>query len=258
MDISASAASFRYQLDKPEVITLPASVNEISGIVWDKDDHVFAVDDEQGSLFRISLQKEPAIEKWDFSKKADYEDLVLTDQTFYLLSSSGTVVYFPYSFPVGNVKTAKLPIKGRNEFEILFKDPAGPRLLMMCKSCKGEKKGEVLVYGFDLATKSFEAKPVGVLKAKDIEEKLQGKTVSFKPSAAQAHPLTGDFYIVSSINGLLVVTDQSFRVKEVHQLNRSLFKQPEGLCFTPSGDLLISNEAAGQGNANILVFRQQP
>lgn len=249
---------FWYNLREPEVITLPATINEISGIVYDKNDHLFAVDDEQGALFRIKLQKEPAVEQWPIGKKIDYEELVLTDQTFYLLSSSGTIVYFQNSFPVKNIQEARLDQKGRNEYEILFKDPAAPRLLMMCKSCKDDKKGEVSVYAFDLATKSFGTKLVAALKVKEIEDKLQEKVGTFKPSAANVHPVTGDIYIISSINGLLLVADRNFRVKEVHKLERWLFKQPEGLCFSPSGDLLISNEAAGQGTATILLFRQQP
>lgn len=246
-----------YNLQSPEVISLPAEVNEISGLAYDKENHVYAVDDEKGSLFRITLQKEPAVKEWQFTKKRDFEELVLTGNTFYLLSSSGTIVYFPETFPVTETKEAKLLVKGRNEFEILVKDPAAPRLLMMCKSCKTGKKGEVPVYAFDLASKSFDDKPAAALKVKEIEDLLQEKVGQFKPSGANVHPLTGDIYIVSSINQLLVVTDSNFNVKEAHKLAKGLFKQPEGLCFTPSGDLLISNESAGVGNANILLFRQQ-
>lgn len=61
--------TFRYNLRAPEVITLPATINEISGIIYDKDDHLFAVDDEQGALFRIKLQKEPTVEQWPIGKK---------------------------------------------------------------------------------------------------------------------------------------------------------------------------------------------
>lgn len=245
----------RYNLQSPEIIELPATVNEISGLAWDKDDFVYAVDDEQGSLFRIKLQKEAAVEEWKFGKKNDYEELVLTGNNFYLLSSSGSIVYFPNKLPVGETGTAKLSLKGRNEFEILLKDPGAERLLMMCKSCKGDKKNEVSVYAFDLASKSFEDKPAATLQVKEIEEQLQEKVGAFKPSGAGVHPQTGELYIVSSINQLLVVTDRNFKVKEVHKLAAGIFKQPEGLCFSPSGDLLISNEAAGQGNANLLLFR---
>jgi hypothetical protein len=257
MAVFSGPNRFRYNLQAPEVIILPATLNEISGIAYAKDDHIFAVDDEQGTLFRLKLQQEPAVEQWQFGKKNDYEELVLTDDLFYLLSSSGTIVYFPNTLPVTAMKESKLPLKGRNEFEILFKDPAASRLLMMCKSCKNDKNGNVSVYAFDLAAKAFGDRPAATLKVKEIEDLLQENVGQFKPSGANVHPLTGEIYIVSSINQLLVITDGDFKVKEVHKLDPGIFKQPEGLCFTPSGDLLISNEAAGQGSATVLFFRKQ-
>ena len=248
--------SSRYNLQAPDVYELPALVSEISGLAWDRDNYVFAVDDENGSLFRIKLQKEPAIEEISVGEKKDYEEVVLTNNTIYMLASSGSVVFFENKQPVGNVETATLSAKGRNDFEILVKDPGAPRLLMMCKSCKEDKKEAVSVYAFDLASKTFDEKPVATLKVKEMEERLGKKIGVFKPSGANVHPQTGELYIISSVNQLLVVTDRAFNVKEVHPLQGNHFKQPEGVCFTPEGDLLISNEAAGKGNANLLLFRQ--
>ena len=232
-------------------------MNEISGLAWDKDNFVYAVDDDQGSLFRINLQKDVTVEEWKFGKKNDYEELVLTGNTFYLLSSSGSIVYFPNQLPIAETRTAELSLKGKNEFEILLKDPGEARLLMICKGCKGNKKNKVSVYAFDLASKRFEEEPVATLNVKDIEERVNEKLGAFKPSGAGVHPQTGEIYVVSSINKLLVVTDRNFSVKEVHKLPAGTFKQPEGICFTPSGDMLISNEAAGEGTANILWFKAE-
>lgn len=247
----------RYNLSAPEIINLPESIPEISGISYNKADHsVFAVDDEQGSLFRINLQKNTVVEQFPVSGKKDYEDLVLTNKSVYLLSSEGSIVFFPFAFPVSGVQQADQGLKGKNEFEILLKDPAAERLLMVCKSCREDKKGEVSVYDFNLASNSFAKKPVAVIRVKEIEAIVNEKIGDFRPSGAAVHPRTGEFYLVSSVNKLLVVTAENFGVKEVYKLDPSLFKQPEGLSFTPAGDLLISNESAGKGSANILLFRQ--
>jgi uncharacterized protein YjiK len=247
----------RYNLSAPEVFSLPLQLSEISGISYHKaGPAVYAVDDEQGNVFSIRLEKEPVVEQWAVSGKQDYEDIVFTGNSFYLLTSPGSIVHFPSSFPVIKLDQASRLSKGKSEYEILLKDPAADRLLMMCKSCRDDKKGEVSVYGFQLATGRFSEEPVAVLQVKEIDAVLKEKVGNFRPSAANVHPLTGEIYIVSSINHLLVVTDSAFRVREVHKLDATIFKQPEGLCFTPSGDLLISNEAAGRGSANILLFRQ--
>jgi uncharacterized protein YjiK len=250
--------AFRYNLNEPEVITLPVTLNEISGMSYDgATNTVFAVDDEQGSLFNITLQKEPVIQQWPVSQRLDYEGLAMVDNMVYLLSSPGSIVYFPQNFPVAKWEQVRLGQKGRNEFEILFKDPAADRLLMICKSCKEDRKGDVSAYAFNLATKRFEATAVASVKTADIERLLKERVGQFKPSAANVHPLTGEIYMVSSINKLLVIMDRDFGIREVHKLRPELFKQPEGICFTPAGDMLISNEAAGKGAATILVFRQK-
>ena len=51
------------------------------------------------------------------------------------------------------------------------------------------------------------------------------------------------------------MTNTNGTLKQVYPLNAQLFKQPEGIAFTPSGDMLISNEAAGKGAANILYYK---
>ena len=38
------------------------------------------------------------------------------------------------------------------------------------------------------------------------------------------------------------------------KIDESIFKQPEGITFTPSGGMIVSNEAADTGVADILYF----
>jgi uncharacterized protein YjiK len=255
---SSSGSAFRYDLNKPETFNLPPGINEISGISYNPADNtVFAIDDESGYLFKISLDQQPVVENWEFDKKRDFEEIVVVNNTAYALVSSGKVVYFPVSFPVKNTATASLDIEGKNEFESLYRDPAANRLLMMCKDCKGDGKDGVSIYAFDLSTNTFNRRAIGVLNTSNINKKSGKKTDRFKPSAARIHPQTGELYIISSVNKMLVVADKNFAIQEVRRLDPSIFKQPEGLDFTPSGDMLISNEAGGSGNANILLFRQK-
>jgi secreted PhoX family phosphatase len=60
--------------------------------------------------------------------------------------------------------------------------------------------------------------------------------------------------MISSVNKLLVIFDKDHNVKQSYPIHRGVFKQPEGLTFTPKGDLIISNEAADEGTAEILFF----
>ena len=67
--------------------------------------------------------------------------------------------------------------------------------------------------------------------------------------------LTKEWYILSTANKLLLVTDTSWVIKEVHKLNSSVFNQPEGLAFDNQNNLFISNEGDEITDGNIIKFR---
>ena len=52
-----------------------------------------------------------------------------------------------------------------------------------------------------------------------------------------------------------MVADKNGVPEKVYRINPKLYKQPEGLTFTPEGHLIISNESADIGAANILIFK---
>ena len=76
----------------------------------------------------------------------------------------------------------------------------------------------------------------------------------FKPSAATINPLTNELYILASVNKLLVVADRKGNVKDVYPLDPVTFNQPEGITFTPWGDLIISNEKGDEGSCYFFTF----
>jgi hypothetical protein len=111
------------------------------------------------------------------------------------------------------------------------------------------------VYAFDYRQMKYVDSPVFHIDAKQIEKKLGDKMTKFKPSAGAINPKTGDIFLISSVNKILVIVENDGKVKDVFPIDPKLFKQPEGLTFTPKGDLLISNESAGIGPATILLFK---
>lgn len=244
-----------YDFSKPWTLKLPIELDEISGIVYyPKDTSVFAINDEYGWLYKIHLMGRKEIKKWKFSEHGDYEDLVLLDTVFYALQSNGTIVAFTFgdSNTVRKHETA-FPTKG-NEFEILFYDSSVNKLSLICKDCDVDKKKWLTQYFFNPATQAYEDS-TGRVDVKKVAIMLGEKNMKFKPSAAAIHPLTRELYILSSVNKLLVITDSVGNPKISYPIDGKLFKQPEGISFTPGGDLLISNEAAERGVADILVFK---
>ncbi len=246
-----------YNLNQPSVLKLPSALDEISGIVYyPKDKSVLAINDEVGWLYKIYLKEDPDIQKWKYSNGADFEDLVLVDSVFYVLESNGNIIRFKFIRPDSVDRQEFIfPATARSEFEILYHYPQKHKLILLCKDCELDDKNSLSAFAFDLDSMVYSPSAAFVMDIRKIEDLLDEKKFKFKPSAAAIHPLTNELYIISSINKVLVVSDLNGVPKKVYKINPKLYKQPEGLTFTSKGDLIISNESADIGAANILFFK---
>ncbi len=250
------ATPSQYDLNNPMEFKLPQGLNEISGLAYyPKDSSVFAIIDEDGILFKIFLNGSGTIKKWKFDKKHDFEDLVLHDSSFYVLISNGDIetLKFDGDSIIANKSKLADASKKTNEFESLYYDDS-LGLVMMCKDCEDDKKKTITAWGYSPDSMAYNSNLFSI-EAAEIAKELKEKKLHFKPSAAAINPLTNELYILSSVNKLLVIADRRGMVKEVYPLNPVIYKQPEGMTFTPWGDLLISNEAGESGYANILIFK---
>ena len=254
---SVALPSGNYDLEKPSVLLLNDALMEISGIYfYAKDSSVFAISDEEGYLFKIHLNNN-LTQKWKFSKPLDFEDLVLHDSTFYVLESNGNI-HTLYFSPGGDTiysKKSNLSDHKGLEFESIYYDEQYKKLVMICKECEVDKKGATTAWGYDPETKEY-TPSLFTIDVDAIAKKIEKKKLKFKPSAATINPITNDVWILSALNQLIVVTDRNGKCKEVFTLAPKIFTQPEGITFTPWGDLIISDEAGDKyGKGNLLIFK---
>lgn len=249
-----------YNLANPVMIHLKTNLDEISGIsYYPKDTSIFAVDDEEGILYKIFIRPEIEVKNWKFSSQGDYEDIVLHDSTFYALQSNGNLKSFRFSSKDSfRLEDCTVPLLGNNEFETAYYDFTSKKIILLCKDCEEDARKNISAYAFDPKDHTFSDQPFFVINADDIGNELGIENIKFRPSAAAVHPLTKDLYIISSSEKAIVVADHFGKVKNAYELDPRLFKQPEGITFTPSGDLIISNESAGLGAPNILIFTYKP
>jgi hypothetical protein len=242
-----------YDLNKPEVAKLPLELDEISGLAYyQKDSSIFAIADDTRAIYKI--KSDLSILQWKFKGGADFEDLVAVDSSFYLLQSTGDIKEVSFS-EVGLVNEAyKFPKEyGKGEFEILYSDTMAHQLVLVCKDCKVDNNKTLSTFTFNTLTKQY-ADSSYKINVRDIQLDKEAGASRFKPSAAAIHPITQDLYIISAVNNCLVVTDAKGGFKEVYFLTKKLFKQPEGLTFSPNGDMYISNEFAASGRSQILKY----
>ncbi len=255
-----SADSSRYDLLNPVIIKLPGGLDEISGIIYyPKDSSLFAIKDEDGLFYKIYLNRKDVIKKWRFDKKHDFEDLALHDSTFYVLISNGDVETL--NFGSGDsiiTSTSQFPnaSKKTNEFESIYYDDSLHEVVLLCKDCEDDGHKTVSAWGYNIATQAY-TESVYTIDVKPIAQRLGVDKIKFKPSAIAINPVTNEFYILSSVNHLLIVTDRKGNFKDLFELDPVIYKQAEGITFTPSGDMIISNEAHETGLANILIIKNK-
>jgi hypothetical protein len=136
----------------------------------------------------------------------------------------------------------------------MYADEATSSVYILCKNCADENdkkkaKGYILQLN-DQGQLSQQGN--FVVNVKDIEKITGGIKFDFRPSALAQNPRTKEWYIVSSVNKLLVITDANWKVTAAYNLNPALYIQPEGIAFDKNLDLYISNEGGDLHSGNIL------
>jgi uncharacterized protein YjiK len=246
-----------YDINQPEKFIMTSSLKEISGISFlnGKDDTTYAIEDEGGKLYYFSMGSDK-VNHSKFGKKGDYEDVaVLTNKTVAVLKSDGSITVFAAN-EVGKEKIDSVKeynnILPQGEYEGLFADTN--KLIALCKNCPADKqKKEVSVFTIE-QTKDAAFSVTNTFKIDISATQPDNGNEKFHPSGISKNPLTNEWFIISSVNRMLVITDQNWKVKEFFPLNPALFKQPEGLTFNKNGDMYISNEG-GDGDGNVLLFK---
>lgn len=254
-----------YNFKNAEKFNLTDKLLEVSGIAINKGmaDTIYAVQDEEGKLFKLGWGNKNQFNT-TFSKRGDYEDLTIVHDKVFIIKSNGSL----YSVPLnesgdkkaGNVKEYKKVLPS-GEYESLYFDSLSNRLVVLCKSCKADKKSDKLsgyILTYSEGDSSLTLSGTISIDTKTIEAHSVNLRTEFKPSALAKHPATGQWYILSSANKLLVVTDNNWRVTDVYKLNSNVFLQPEGLAFDRESNLFISNEGDEIASGNILKFKYAP
>ena len=276
---SYSQSSFPYNLSEPQKsVELPEKLTEISGLTFVQSGILAVVQDEKAHIYQVDLEKERIISDCDFGKSGDYEGVELIGETAYVVNSEGEL------FEVSEYKKEDSPAKvyatmlsDNNDVEGLGYFPPNNYLLLACKGSPNlDRKlysGYRSIYAYDLNGKKLNPAPFLLINKQEIAYVLERQAKSpfekafarsfdpedkdaFRPSGIAVHPQSMDIYVLGSVGKMLLVYRRDGKLKFAHPLDKHIFKQPEGICFSPEGELYISNEGRS-GKGNILIFPLQ-
>lgn len=250
--------SIKYNLKAPdEKFFMPYVLEEISGLSFKAPNTILAVDDESGKLFQYDVSKKKIIHSISFHKSGDYEGIELVDNTVFILKSDGDLFQFTFTDEKKAEATKyENELSSRNDTEGLGYDRKTNRLLIACKEDGGIKGNELkgrAFYSVDVNEMKLNEEPAFIIGPRQLKAFWEANRsfdydkdrIKFKPSAIATHPISGHFYILSSVGKMLVVVNSEGKIQATYPVSPRVLGQPEGLCFSPSGDMYISSEGEG-------------
>jgi uncharacterized protein YjiK len=222
-----------YNLSSPsKVYKLPPELNEISGIDYLANNQIACIQDEEASIYIYDLAKNSIVNKIKFNNSGDFEDIRKVGKGFYVLRSDGTLFHYE-----DNKTDVFSTVNDNCNTEGLCYIPSENSLLISCKDKSGK------IWRFDLGSKTMSQSEEFII----IKKKFYTTAMAYEPTEKELYILSTNQLGVFTLNG---------DIKNSISLNKSLFRQPEGITFKENGDLLISNEAKGK-KATILEFKKQ-
>lgn len=108
------------------------------------------------------------------------------------------------------------------------------------------------IYRVIIEDKNFKKKPRYIIDGKAYNKMLEEKGFNkkkhkpFKPSGVAVHPKTKDIFVIGTVGKMMIILSPEGDIKDLIPLDPKLFRQPEGICFSPKGDLYISSEGKGK------------
>jgi uncharacterized protein YjiK len=221
---------------------MPAELKEISGIAYIDKTRLACVQDEQGKLYIYNTQSKRIEKEIPFAAEGDYEGVAVVENTAYVLRADGRLFEVADYNQKPTVIEHQTHLTEEQDVEGLCYDKKNNRLLLTIKGHEPNTTDYKGIYAFDLASKKMAKAPVlKVDLTHEIWKDIKGKQ-KMEPSDLDIHPLTGDIYITDGAKPKLLVMDAKGKVKNLFLMDESQFPQPEGVAFTPEGDLIISSE----------------
>lgn len=262
---------FPYHLDSPDKSwTLPAILNEISGLSFIDNQRLACVQDESGKIFIFNTEAGKVEKEINFGNNGDYEGIEIVGKDAWILKSNGTLYEVKhYQDEAASATTDHdTPLSARNDTEGLAFDPADNCLLIACKEQpllqENEGSGFRGIYRFDLETRQLYPEPYIMISLdtvkyyRSINSKSRTGSETFQPSGIAAHPVSGEIYVLGSVGKLLLVLSTDGKILASVKLMPGIFPKPEGICFSPDGKLFISTEGDGKAGKIMEFHPDQP
>lgn len=264
--------TFPYTVNVPtQTISLAADLKEISGLSLSADgEQLLAINDEKGILFMLNKTTGNIEQQVVFHDDGDYESLEVVDNTIYIGKGKGSIYAInDIKEPLKNKQKYDTGLGKEADIEGMAYDKAQNQLILTCKGVTSDPYKRS-IYGFDLATKKLTTAPLFDISLTQVQDFLKKTNADqddfdkyfetvpsefhFGPSGIAVHPITGEWYVISSVGKVLMVVSRKGEILNMIKLDKKIHPQPEGITFETDGTLYISDEGKNEAIPKIHRF----
>lgn len=250
---SASYKNAPYNFLKPDkVYDMPDLLKEISGIAYADENTLYCVQDELGIVFKYDTGREHLSGMFRFTDLGDFEDLAIVKDEVFVLRSDGTLFCFNHRNFDGKISQVVVPVNCLN-VEGLEYNPSDNQLYLACKDQVINDLSQSRVI-FSTTPENLSEPEIALTILPDEINRVLAlqypeapvSRLQVYPSAIAIHPKTSEKYVLSAASRLIAIYKNE-KLINVFPLPSELYYKPEGLAFTPNGDLYLSSEGIKNG-----------
>jgi hypothetical protein len=238
--------------------SLPPVLQNISAFDFIDADHLACIQAAIGSIFIFDLSKKSIESEIPFASPGDYKGIAIVDNSAFIACADGRILEVAdYRSEKPSVKEYGTNLTVRDDVEGICYDKRNARLLVCIKGDIEEPEVEKGIYAFELASRKMPIKPVLTIDLRDtIINKGDSKRLQtlILPSDIDIDPLTHWVYVCDAIKSQVLVMDENGKMKSLFIFDRDNMIQPEGIRFTPSGELYIASEGFKDSPGKILMI----
>ena len=242
-------------------IKLPKELIEISGLAYAGEKFVYTHNDEEGIVFKVSVESGEIIKKFYVGNKKlkkDFEGIAVVRDYIFLTTSDGVLYRFTEAENNGTAEYQKYKtgLSAKNNIEGLCYDEKTNSLLLACKGSAGKNlKGYNAVYSYDLNKYKLNTTPRFLINLDALNKKYKIK--DFSPTGIEVHPDNGNFFLISSHRESIIELSEDGKLLNAVKFDSKKHKQPEGITFIPEEYLVISDEGQSKkGKITVIPFQK--
>ncbi len=262
--------AFPYNIAQPDTVyKLAEDLDEISGLQWWGEDNLLAIADEVGVVYVLNAASGRIRFNNEFEEKGDFEGICLKGEDVFALRSDGDIFRIPGFSKERAGKTTRIKTGLDYDCEGLFYHAATSKFLIACKDTVKHGERAIFTTGLEADEKPEMAYTVAVEGIEDSLITNSFDKVAYTianalstndhagilgPSGLSINPRDNKIYLLSGTSSLLVILSAEGKFETAIPLPIDILPQPEGITFSPSGDLYIASEKAQKQHGVIAKF----